>query len=163
MGTRSGDIDPSVIFFLEENGFSVSDIKNILNKESGMKGLIGENDMRAINQMANDGNEDAELALEIYAYRIKKYIGAYAAAMNGLDAIVFTAGVGENDAQTRARVCEEMNYLGIEINSTKNEARKNGTREIQKGNTKILVIPTNEELEIANQSYKVINQKRSYL
>ena len=157
MGTRSGDIDPSVIFFLEENGYSISDIKNILNKESGMKGLTVENDMRSINKMASNGNNDAELALEIYAYRIKKYIGAYAAAMNGLDAIVFTAGVGENDANTRNRVCENMDYLGIEIDSSKNETGKKGILEIQKGKTKVLVIPTNEELEIANQCFGVLS------
>lgn len=157
MGTRSGDIDPSVIFYLSEKGYAIDDVKNLLNKESGMKGLAGENDMRAVNEMATQGDARAEMALEIYAYRIKKYIGAYAAAMNGLDAIVFTAGVGENDVSTRSRVCKDLGFLGLSLDNQKNEARGKGIQEIQSGPTRILVIPTNEELEIANQCYEVLN------
>lgn len=156
MGTRSGDIDPSIIFFLQENGYSMNDVKKILNKESGMKGLTGENDMRLINEIAEKGNEVASLALDLYAYRIKKYIGSYAAAMNGLDAIVFTAGVGENDRKTRERVCEQMEVLGLSISKDKNNSDTEGIHEIQSGKTKILVIPTNEELEIANQCVDVL-------
>ncbi|MFY0627181.1 MAG: acetate kinase [Reichenbachiella sp.] len=156
MGTRSGDIDPSILFFLQENGYTVNDVKNILNKESGMKGLTGENDMRLINSMADSGNLIAELALELYAYRIKKYIGSYAAALNGLDAIIFTAGVGENDAKTRKRICDEMDFMGLSIDDGKNNSYTDGIAEIQNGKTKILIIPTNEELEIANQCVGVL-------
>ncbi len=156
MGTRSGDIDPSVIFFLEENGYNILEIKNILNKQSGLKGLTGENDMRKVNQMAEDGDQDAVLALDIYAYRIKKYIGMYTAIMNGLDAIVFTAGVGENDARTRARVCEDLEFFGISLDSVKNDSKVDGIKEIQKGKTKILVVPTDEEYEIANRCYTLL-------
>lgn len=151
MGTRSGDMDPSIIFYLEEKGHDMKEIKGILNKQSGLGGLADENDMRLVNAMARSGNKKAQLALDIYAYRIKKYIGAYAAALNGLDAIVFTAGVGENDGDTRARVCADMEYLGISLAFEKNAQSGSDIQEIQSGSTKILVIPTNEELEIANQ------------
>ena len=106
MGTRSGDIDPSIIFHLiNQLGYDPEQVNTLLNKRSGMLGLTGFSDMRDIGKAAQEGNRDAEFALEIYAYRIKKYIGAYAAVLNGLDAIVFTAGVGENDVNTRQRIC----------------------------------------------------------
>ena len=107
MGTRSGDIDPSIIFHLiNQLGYDPEQVNTLLNKRSGMLGLTGFSDMRDIGKAAQEGNKDAELALEIYAYRIKKYIGSYAAVLNGLDAIVFTAGVGENDVNTRQRICK---------------------------------------------------------
>lgn len=158
MGTRSGDIDPSVIFYLAESGFLLDEIKTILNKESGMKGMTGDNDLRAIHAMANQGDRAAQLALKVYAYRIKKYVGAYVAAMNGVDAIVFTAGVGENDAVTRTNSLADLDWLGITVDVTLNEKRGGGTREIQSGPVKILVLPTNEELEIANQCFEVLGK-----
>ena len=161
MGTRSGHIDPTIIFHLvNQYGFDVEQISTLLNKRSGMVGLTGFSDMRDINNAKEQGNAEAELALEMYAYRIQKYIGAYAAALNGIDAIIFTAGVGENDAATRLRVCTNMNFLGLQIDAEKNSLRTTGIREINTVNSavKILIIPTNEELEIVKQCYKLLAQ-----
>ncbi|WP_282134178.1 acetate/propionate family kinase [Seonamhaeicola maritimus] len=155
MGTRSGDVDPAIIFHLaERHGFELKDINNMLQKQSGMLGLTGFSDLREIEAEAKKGNKKCMLALDMNAYRIKKYIGSYAAIMNGLDAIVFTAGIGENSDSMRERVCEDLDYLGIELDKNKNSVRSSKIRAINKdqGLTKILVIPTNEELEIAKQS-----------
>lgn len=159
MGTRSGDIDPSIIFHMvNQLGYDAEQVNTLLNKRSGMAGLTGFSDMRDIGKAMQDGNKDAELALEIYAYRIQKYIGAYAAVLNGLDAIVFTAGVGENDTSTRRRICNDMQFLGLHIDEEKNNIRSTTTREINSDNSpvKILVVPTNEELEIARQCYALL-------
>ena len=161
MGTRSGDIDPSIIFHLvNQYGFDVEQVSTLLNKQSGMVGLTGFSDMRDINNAQQQGNTEAELALEMYAYRIKKYIGAYAAALNGMDAIIFTAGVGENDAATRLRVCTNMDYLGLQIDPETNNLKTTGIRQISSSNSavKILIIPTNEELEIVKQCYHLLAQ-----
>lgn len=159
MGTRCGDLDPSVIFHLLTNGYTPEKLGNILNKESGMLGLTGFSDMRDIIKAIKEGNEEAKLAYEMYAYRIKKYIGSYAAVLNGIDAIVFTAGIGENDADIRFMSCSDLDYLGIIPDAEKNAIRKDGIREIQKDGApvKILIIPTNEELEIAKQCYALLN------
>lgn len=156
MGTRAGDIDQSVIFYLvRELGYSLDEVNNLLNKKSGMLGLTGFSDMRDISKLYHQGQAEAILAYQLYAYRIKKYIGSFAAAMNGLDAIVFTGGVGENDQLTRSLVCENMDFLGIRLDSDKNKLPNNGLRAIQAENSsvQILVIPTNEELEIARQCF----------
>jgi acetate kinase len=161
MGTRSGDIDHSLIFYLvEELGYSMEEVKRLLINESGMLGLSGHSDMRDVQEQAAAGNGDCMLALEMNAYRIRKYIGAYAAAMNGLDAVVFTAGIGENSPLMRKLVCEDMDYLGIRIDPKKNFAAGNGLREIQAkaSSSKVLVIPTDEELEIAMQAFRLISQ-----
>jgi acetate kinase len=161
MGTRSGDIDPSVIFHLiSQLGYDPEQVNTLLNKQSGMLGLTGFSDMRDIGKSVLEGNGDSELALEIYAYRIKKYIGAYAAAMDGLDAIVFTAGVGENDVDTRLRVCTGMQFLGINLDVEKNMKHSTSINEINRDDSpvKILVIPTNEELEIAQQCYELLHK-----
>ncbi|HEX6915758.1 MAG TPA: acetate kinase [Chitinophagaceae bacterium] len=160
MGTRSGDIDASIIFHLiEQLGYTARQVSELLNKQSGMAGLAGYSDMRDITAGMEQGNADAVLAAGIYCYRIKKYIGAYAAVLNGLDAIVFTAGVGENSAVIRNMVCSEMEYLGLYPDAEKNELRTTGIREINSPGSpvKILVIPTNEELEIANQCYALLS------
>ncbi|UXP32473.1 acetate kinase [Reichenbachiella agarivorans] len=162
MGTRSGDLDPSVIFYLLEQGYEIEEIKSTLNKKSGMKGLTGDNDLRNINARANDGDAAAVLALKMYSYRIKKYIGSYMAVLGGLDAIVFTAGVGENDAATRAKACAGLEAFGISIDSQQNQQRKSNIHEIQDGKIKILVIPTDEEYEIARQSYNLTQGKTPY-
>lgn len=162
MGTRSGDIDPAIILYLiETKGYSYQEISNLLNKKSGMLGLAGFSDMREIQKGYENGNLDCEIALEMNAYRIKKYIGAYSAAMNGLDALVFTAGIGENSSLLREMVCSEMDFLGIKLDDSKNKNKEKGIREIQSevSKTKVLVIPTNEELEIAKQSYALLNSK----
>jgi len=160
MGTRTGDIDQSVIFHLvKQLGYSLDDVNNILNKKSGMLGLTGYSDMRDVQAEINKGNEEAKLAYEMYAYHIKKYIGAYAAVLNGIDAIVFTAGVGENDSLTRKLVSEDLEYLGIHLDEEKNNTRSKGIYEINKADAsvKILVVPTNEELEIARQCYALVS------
>lgn len=159
MGTRSGDIDQSVIFYLVKAlGYSIDEVNNILQKESGMLGLTGYSDLREIESAAMQGNKSCKLALAMNAYRIKKFIGSYAAAMNGLDAIIFTAGIGENSANIRKMVCSEMDFLGIELDEEKNALRSKEIRMINKinGKTKILVIPTNEEIEIAKQTCSLL-------
>jgi len=156
MGTRAGDIDQSVIFYLvRELGYSLDEVNDLLNKKSGMLGLTGFSDMRDIGKLYHQGNPEAVLAYQLYEYRIKKYIGSFAAAMNGLDAIVFTGGVGENDQLTRSLVCEKMDFLGIQLDPEKNKLPNTGLREIQTDTSlvNILVIPTNEELEIARQCF----------
>ncbi|WP_431159168.1 acetate/propionate family kinase [Winogradskyella poriferorum] len=160
MGTRSGDIDHSLIFYLVNTlGYDLSQVNTILQKESGMLGLTGYSDLREIESQANKGDVDCLLALEMNAYRIKKYIGSYIASMNGLDAIVFTAGIGENSQLIREMVCRNMGTFGIYLNPIKNKQKSNDPREInsEKSIIKILVIPTNEELEIANQVYALLN------
>ncbi len=161
MGTRCGNIDPSVIFYLmSELKLSATEVEELLNKQSGMLGLTGSSDMRDILQLIGSNDQNAMLACEMYAYRIKKFIGAYAAAMNGLDAIVFTAGVGENDPAMREMVCREMDFLGIRLDNLANCLSETGVRQISSGSSrvKILVIPTNEELEIARQCQELIKQ-----
>lgn len=154
MGTRSGDIDPSIIFHLiNQCGYLPQDVNTLLNKKSGMMGMTGFSDMRDITETMNNGSKEAAIAYDMYAYRIKKYIGAYAAVLNGLDAIVFTAGVGENDARIRELVCQDMEFLGVTIDVDKNKKRSESLREINKEGApvKVLVIPTNEEVEIVRQ------------
>ncbi|HYK47527.1 MAG TPA: acetate kinase, partial [Parafilimonas sp.] len=160
MGTRSGDIDPSMIFHLIKLGYDPQEVNTLLNKKSGMLGLTGFSDMRDIDNAVQQGNKDGDLALEMYAYRIKKYIGSYAAVLNGLDAIVFTGGVGENHVNTRHRVCSEMDFLGVRLDEEKNNRRSTGVREINSDDSpvKILIVPTNEELEIAKQCYALLKK-----
>ena len=159
MGTRSGDLDHSLIFYLAKQlNYGIDEIKSILDKNSGMLGLTGHSDLRDIQKAAEEGDENSVLALSMNAYRIKKYIGAYTAAMNGLDAVIFTAGIGENSGVLRALICEDMDYLGIELDPDKNDSRSGDIRTIDSGNlsVRVLVVPTNEELEIARQSYNLL-------
>ena len=159
MGTRSGDIDHAIVFYLVNSlGYDLNKVNVLLNKDSGMLGLTGYSDLRDIQEQAAQGNEDCKLALEMNAYRIQKYIGAYTAAMNGLDAIIFTAGIGENSSILRALVCKDMDYFGIKLDTRKNDIKSPDLREISAINskTKVLVIPTNEELEIAKQAYHLV-------
>ena len=163
MGTRSGDIDPSIIFHLiNQLGYDPEQVNTLLNKRSGMLGMTGFSDMRDIEKAIEEGSEDAELASELYAYRIQKYIGAYTAALNGVDAIVFTAGVGENDISIRQRICSNLDYLGIIPDVAKNNIRSSEIRDISKDSSrvKILVIPTNEELEIARQCFELLKAEK---
>lgn len=159
MGSRSGDIDHSIIFYLVNDlGYSLDKVNTLLTKESGMLGLTGYSDLRDIQREAENGNQDCIVALEMNAYRIKKYIGAYSAAMNGLDAILFTAGIGENSSIIRKLVCMDMDFFGIVLDKTKNEQKSNAINEINTATSKvkILVIPTNEELEIAKQAFGLL-------
>ncbi len=156
MGTRSGDIDPSVIFYLVNDlGYGIEEVNTLLQKKSGMLGLTGYSDLRDIESEADKGNQKCHKALKMNAYRIKRYIGSYMAVMNGLDAIVFTAGIGENSTTIRKLVCDDLSHLGIELDDQKNTVRSKEIREINtfSSKVKILIIPTNEELEIAKQSY----------
>lgn len=159
MGTRSGDIDQSVIFYMVNTlGYQLSEVNTVLQKQSGMLGLTGHSDLRDIQTNAEKGDLNCQLALDMNVYRIKKYIGSYAAVLNGIDAVVFTAGIGENSAYIRKSVCADMQFLGLELDEAKNAIRSSEIREINTANskTKILVVPTNEELEIANQVYDLI-------
>jgi acetate kinase len=159
MGTRSGDVDQSIIMYLVNNlGYSLSDVNNMLQKESGMLGLTGFSDLRDIEERSENGDVNCKLALDMYAYRIKKYIGSYTAVMNGLDAIIFTAGVGENSFILRSLICKEMDYLGISIDEKKNHIKARVLTEVQdeKSKVKVMIIPTNEEVEIAKQSYELL-------
>jgi acetate kinase len=159
MGTRSGDIDQSVVFYMIKNlGYTPDQVNSILLKQSGMLGLTGYSDLRDIEAAAEKGNKECQLALFMNAYRIKKFIGSYSAALNGLDAIVFTAGIGENSSYMRKLVCTDMDYFGIGIDEEKNEIRSKAIREINKAGskTKVLVVPTDEEYEIANQVYHLL-------
>lgn len=159
MGTRCGDIDPAVHFYLARNlDMSTDNIETLLNHNSGMKGLCGHTDMREIHRLANAGNDQARLAIEMYCYRISKYIGAYYIALGGLDALVFTAGIGENDSLVRQLVCDRLAPLDIFIDIDLNQSVTQETFINEKNSkVKILVIPTNEELEIARQTMATIN------
>lgn len=155
MGTRSGDIDPAIIFYLKrKTGLARDDVETILNKRSGLKGICGVNDMREVEKRSGEGDSRAQLAIEMVCYRIKKYIGAYYAVLGRLDALVFTAGIGEKSPLIRAGSCRGMTHLGIEVDPEKNKNASKEAFDIQSENStvKILVIPTNEEYEIAKQT-----------
>lgn len=159
MGTRCGDMDPAIVTFLQnEEGMSSKDVDNLMNKKSGVLGLSGvSSDFRDIENAAAEGNQRAQLALNVFHYRVKKYIGAYAAAMGGVDAIVFTAGLGENSPETRYEICKGLEYLGIEIDNKKNQVRGKAA-DISSNNSKVKVflIPTNEELMIARDTKEIV-------
>ena len=160
MGTRSGDLDPAVVFYMcGKLGMSLEEIDRTLNKQSGLLGITGSSDVRDVQDRMEAGEADAQLALDMYTYRIKKYIGAYMAALGRVDALVFTAGVGENSAYVRQRACEGLENLGVVIDAEKNEGPIDGVTEIQTEDSaiKVLVIPTNEELEIAIQTRDICN------
>ena len=157
MGTRTGSMDPAVMTYLMNKGMSAKEIDNLVNKKSGVAGVSGvSSDFRDLSAAAEKGNERAKLALDMFAYQVKKYVGAYAAAMGGLDAVVFTAGVGENDADTRAAVVDGLEFLGVKIDADKNNTR--GTVDISAADAKVktLVIPTNEELMIAIDTKRLV-------
>jgi acetate kinase len=158
MGTRSGDFDPAIIFFLERKGYSTNDLDKLLNKESGLLGVSGlSNDVRDLEAKAEAGNPRAKLALDIFAYRIKQYIGAYLAALNGCDGIVFTGGIGENGARMRKRILDNMESLGIRLDEQANAATVGKEGQVQAADSKvrIFVIPTNEEVAIARDTYTI--------
>ncbi len=163
MGTRCGDLDPLLITFLaEQDGIDPKAMSHILNKESGILGISGvSSDLRDVEEAAEKGNIRAELAEKMLYYGIRKYIGAYAAAMGGLDAIVFTAGIGENSISARARVCQGLEFLGAEIDIEKNNVRGKETFiSTDESKVKIMVIPTNEELVIARDTKKIVSETK---
>ena len=161
MGTRCGDIDPAIVPFLQEKeDLSSKEIDNIMNKESGLLGISGiSNDSRDIQEAADDGNERAQLAGDVFNYRVKKYIGAYTSAMGGVDAIVFTAGIGENAKEIRAGILDGLEYLGFELDEEANDSRGKEI-EISKvgSDTRVFVIPTNEELVIARDTADILGK-----
>ncbi len=163
MGTRSGDIDPSLPFYLmRQTGMTPEEVENLFNRESGLKGVCGCSDMREIQELAAKGNERAKLAIGMFCYRVKKYIGAYFAVIGKPDAIVFTGGIGENSADVRQRCCEGLEHMGIAVDHAKNAAA-GAVSEIQRDGfaVAVLVIKTNEELEIARQTIAAIERKKA--
>lgn len=161
MGTRCGDIDPAIIFYIaSKQGLSVSEIDNLLNKHSGLDGISGiSNDMREILKQMNAGNDRAKLAVDIFCYRLKKYISSYYGIMNGADALIFTAGIGENADQIREITCTGLECIGIKIDTAKNK-NANGTETLisaKSSKMDIFVIPTNEELIIARDTKKIVD------
>jgi len=163
MGTRSGNIDAAIIkFLMEKENISIAKADEILNKKSGVLGISGvSSDFRDIEEAAQKGNERAQLALDVYVHYVKKYIGAYAAVMNGVDAIVFTAGLGENSASMRSSICKDMSYLGVELDEAKNNVRGKETDVSKDGSkVKVLLIPTNEELMIARDTAELAGKAK---
>ncbi|NBI30524.1 acetate/propionate family kinase [Chengkuizengella marina] len=160
MGTRSGDLDPAVVpYIMGKVDLRISEVNSMLNKHSGLMAISGHtSDMREIEEDMNEGDANAKLAFDMYEYRLRKYIGSYAAAMDGMDVLVFTAGVGENSVTLRKRICEQLTFFGIEIDDNMNETRSSEERRISSKHSKVevLVIPTNEELVIARDTYKLI-------
>ncbi len=160
MGTRSGDLDPAILEFLaKKENMDIAALMNMLNKKSGVFGVSGgvSSDFRDLDEAAEAGNDKAQLALDVFAYRVLKYIGAYAAAMNGVDAIAFTAGIGENSASMRSRICENLGYLGVTIDEAAN-AKRGEDNIISTPDSKVTVavIPTNEELAIARETLALV-------
>ncbi len=163
MGTRSGDLDPGIIFYLQRKGYDTSSVDTLLNKKSGLLGISGSsNDVRDLELKADGGDEKAALALDIFAYRIKKYIGSYMAVLNRVDAIVFTGGIGENGVAMRSRILSEMDQQGVIVDEMRNDVHAGAEGEIQASSSriKIMVIPTNEELAIARDTYKMSRPDR---
>ena len=160
MGTRSGDLDPAIIEFIgQKEGLDASGVLNVLNKKSGVLGLSGvSSDFRDLWGAADAGNQAAKTALEVYCYRVAKYIGSYAAAMNGVDAIAFTAGVGENDIPVREMVCSYLGYLGITLDKEENNQRgRESMISTPDSKVKVFVVPTNEELAIARETVRLVD------
>lgn len=160
MGTRTGDIDPAVVFHLLRKGLSVDEVDELFNKKSGMKGLCGDNDMRDVWQRRDEGDSDALLALQAYQQRLLKYIGAYTFELGGLDVLTFTAGIGENDYRTRRRLCEKLEFMGVKIDNERN-ANRDASKPVWRiserdSSVLVLVVTTNEELAIARQVVRLI-------
>jgi acetate kinase len=162
MGTRCGSIDPAVVpFIMEKKGLSAAEADRLMNKESGLLGVCGTNDMRDVHAAREKGDKKAQLAFDMAVWRVKKQIGAYMAVLGRVDALVFTAGIGENDAHLREETCRDMEALGIVLDARENAARKPGARAISalESPVKVLIIPTNEELEIAQSALRVLGKE----
>ncbi len=162
MGTRSGDVDPSVVFFLvSKRGYDLEAVEDILNRKSGLLGISGiSNDMKTVIEASREGNERAKLAMEVFAYRVKKYIGAYIAVLGGLDCLVFTAGIGERSPEMRGLICSEMEHLGIVIDPDLNAGCIAREAIISRpgSQVKVVVVPTDEEKVIASETYRVLSR-----
>lgn len=159
MGTRTGDIDPAVVLhLLRTTDMDLDDVDALLNRRSGMRGLTGHNDLREVHRLIAAGDDDARLGLDVYVHRLRKYVGAYAVVLGGLDALTFTAGVGENDATVRARVTEGLGVLGVEVDAERNASRAAGPRRISPdgATVEVLVVPTDEEIAIARGAVSLL-------
>lgn len=159
MGTRCGDLDPAIVFYLAEKGYTMAQLNELFNKKSGLLGISGvSNDMRNLTEQASRGHPRAQLAIEIFCYRIKKYIGAYTAVLGTLDGVIFTGGIGENNASIRERILSDLPQLGIEIDAARNQAAQPKERLISTDGSrvKVYVIPTNEEAAIAADTYRLV-------
>ncbi|MEJ2694191.1 MAG: acetate kinase [Candidatus Thiodiazotropha sp.] len=158
MGTRAGDLDPSILIHLQRCcDLSADDLERLLNRESGLLGLCGDSDMRIIRRRARDGEEDARLAISIFVHRVRKYLGAYTAVLGGLDGLVFTGGIGENDTDLRSEICHDLDCLGIRIDPHRN-AEHSTVISPEGASPQVMVIPTNEELAIARETRKCLTQ-----
>lgn len=161
MGTRCGDIDPEIMIFLRQHGYTTEELDHIMNKESGILGISGiSSDFRDVEQAADAGNKRAQLALDVFHYRVRTTIGAYVAAMDGVDGIIFTAGLGENSGATRLAICDGLTYLGIKLDAEKNSKRgEEMVISTADSATNVMVIPTNEELMIARDTVALVQNK----
>lgn len=161
MGTRSGDFDPAILFYLIEKGYDYNSLNLLCNNKSGLLGISGlSNDMRILQQAANEDNVRVKLAIDIFTYHIKKYIGAYVAIIENLEALVFTGGIGENSSKIRSLVCHGLSHIGIELSEAQNKNTVNNEDYISNPDrpVKVLVIPTNEEATIANETFKLVTK-----
>lgn len=161
MGTRSGDIDPAILFYLGEKGYDVNELNTMCNKKSGLLGISGaSNDVRNLIELAEEGHQRAKLAIDMFCYRIKKYIGAYAAVLGAVDAVVFTGGIGENAVNLRSQICSDMTQIGIELDQAVNKEAKATETQISAGDSRIavFVVPTNEQAAIASDTYELTGQ-----
>ena len=160
MGTRSGAVDPSVVtFMMNKEGFTPDEISSLLNKKSGFLGISGlSSDARDLVNASKEGHKRAKLACDMFRYQIKKYIGSYAAAMGGLDAVLFTGGIGENSDEARAEVCQGLEFLGIELDDAENKNKTGKDHLISKGKTEVWVIPTDEEMTIARDTKELVEK-----
>lgn len=162
MGTRSGDLDPAILFYLGQKGYDSKALNTLCNQESGLLGLSGiSNDVRTLMKYAFEGNERAKLATDVFCYRIKKYIGAYAAVLDTVDAVVFTGGIGENAVFMREKICDAVSQIGLELDREANREVVGKEAEIstQDSNVRVFVIPTNEQVAIANDTYKLTKEQ----
>jgi acetate kinase len=160
MGTRSGDLDPAILFYLAEKGYDVNKLNDLCNKKSGLLGLSGiSNDMRNLEECAHKGDARAKLAIDVFCYRIKKYIGAYAAVLDTVDTVVFTGGIGENSVFMREKICNSVTQIGVQLDLEKNKdaVAKEAEINTKDSKVKVFVIPTNEQAAIANDTYKLAN------
>ena len=164
MGTRSGDLDPAILFYLGDKGYDVKRLNTLCNKESGLFGISGaSNDVRNLVELAEEGHERAKLAIDVFCYRIKKYIGAYAAVLGSVDAVVFTGGIGENAVYLRSQICSDLNQIGIELDPAINSQTTATETEISSDRSRVsvFVIPTNEQAAIAHDTYELTGVNES--
>jgi len=162
MSTRPGDFEPQIITYLQEKtGMSFQEVNRLLTRDSGLKGISGvSGELWEIEKKASEGDERARLAVEVFVYQVKKYIGAFTALLNGLDSLVFTGGIGENDWYIREQICANLDYLGIAIDSEKNRNTQGRENQIGKGTVEVWVVPTNEEIMVARETFRLVTRRK---